>query len=335
MPWPAVSGPGLRAEILKSESFDDAATGLQPLSVNCQQGSCRSRGRCRPSTSGYGLVPDDTIAWDLATFRALLGATGYDGIVRANALPDSVVGPEAWLGMMRLYDDFVTQYPEFASQDMLVTGPNGFAQSMRIWRSDLIRYAEEIRAELRAYRDGTRATVFSNLIDGARGGDRLKDILRRSFGDPMDILWNCLNEVSLDCDRLESIRSSASVREALTVNEEFRRLARHSAIAGSYLRHWVALALRDAVGRGSGVTSIAAGWVAIPDMDQIVRTVEVGLDSWPELIREIDRGMEGVEAVLRSDEIGRELARPFEHAVLTGLEFASLGDIPLAELQPW
>ncbi len=276
--------------------------------------------------------PDRTLSWDIATFKRLLRTTGPAGVDRAAGLPDSLVGPEAWLSVMESHDGFIIQYPEFASQDPLIGERNEFSTAMAVWRSDLIRFAEEIRTELRVYRDGTRPTVFSELFEEVWSRGRLASILLRAVGSPADMLWNCLAPAGeAHCERLESLASSDYVRDVLVDTPEFTQLARDLAIRGAHLRHWIALAFRDAIGRSEAATALAAGWVAVPDLLQVVQTRDLRVASWPDFVDQVDSAIDQLKDVLQSEELSAEASAEFRHPVLTVRRFPGLGDVPLAE----
>ena len=137
-----------------------------------------------------------------------------------------------------------------------------------------------------------------------------------------------------NCQRLLQSRSSEYVRDALLRSADFARLARDLSIAGSYLRHWIVLAFRDAIGRSETVTALAAGWVTVPDLFEIVEEQDVGSASWLTLIDDVDRRIERLMEVLRSDDLRTEASQAFDHSILTVRRFPSLGDVSIEKRLP-
>ena len=275
--------------------------------------------------------PDRTMSWDFASFKRLLTATGPRGATRALAMPDSVVGPEAWFAIMDLHDGFLVKYPGFATDDLDFIRATSFSTSMDLYRSDLVRFAEAIRDELHTFQRGSRPSVFSRLFEEAWNRDRFVALLR-AIGDPFSLAWKCMDpniSTQTDCDALASLHSSPYVRTRLLAMDEFRAVEDAMSIAGSHLRHWIALAVRNQIGRSDAVTSIAAGWIAMPDVRAIVEESDLGFVSWLRVVEDIEEALEGVKDVLRSDDFGQASAEPFQHELLTGFDFPSLGDVDL------
>ena len=270
-----------------------------------------------------------TVSWSFWHFKRLLAATGLEGATRAAALPDSVVGPEAWYAVMNLHDGFLVDYPAFAEKDAAAIAGSEFSTSMRQRRSDLVRYAKTVREELLAFQEDSRPTVFSKLFEEAWSRDRMAALLR-SIGDPVDLLWKCLDvDVTkrADCEELKSVRSSSHVRERLLSMDDFGRMDNALAIAGAHLQAWIALAFRDGIGRSDAVTAVAAGWVAVPDLVELVETSDVGFSSWAALLDEMDARMALLQEMLRSDGMRAEASSEFEDQILTRPAFAGLGDV--------
>ena len=279
--------------------------------------------------AGLRKRSERTLSWSFRHFKRLLAATGLEGARRATTLPEEVVGPEVWLAVMHLHDGFLVDYPDFAAKDAEVIAGSEFSESMRLRRSDLVRYAKMIREELRAFQEDSRPTVFSKLFEEAWSRDRMAGLLR-SVGDPADLWWKCLDvDVTkrADCEKLEQVRSSAYVRERLLSMDDFIRMDNALAIAGAHLRAWIAVAFRDGIGRSDAVTSVAAGWVAVPDLVELVETSDVGFSSWAALLDEMDARMALLQEMLRSDEMRAEASSEFEDQILTGPAFAGLGDV--------
>ena len=80
-------------------------------------------------------------------------------------LPDSVIGPEAWLSLVDQHSKFVDDWGAFLPEGY-ETYPSSkqFAQAMRAHRADLVRYAEAIRDELLSEGEAEHATVFSRQL---------------------------------------------------------------------------------------------------------------------------------------------------------------------------
>ena len=289
------------------------------------------------STIDYWLEarPDQTISWEFQNFRRLLSATGPDGNTRALSLPTSVVGPESWFAIMDLHDGFLVTYPDLAAQDVQATGQSAFASSMRLWRSDLARYAESIREELRAFQESARPTAFSILLGEAWSAERFADLLR-SVGDPVELLWGCI-DVPADsraaCQELGALGSSAHVRERLLGMTEFTEMEQAMSLAGSQLQHWIALAFRNRIGRSDVVTSLGSGWHSLPHLRDIVNSADLAFASWPSVIAQIEHDMESVEEMLRSEAMKSEVALPLDNDILTGFRFPGLGDVSLGEVE--
>ncbi len=275
--------------------------------------------------------PDRTMSWDFLRFKRLLAATGPRGATRALAMPDSVVGPEAWFGIMDLHDGFLMKYPSFAADDLNFIRTSSFSLSMALYRSDLVRFAEAIRDELRTFQQGSRPSVFSELFDEAWNRDRFVALLR-TIGDPFRLARNCMDPnmgTQTHCEALASLHSSSYVRGRLLAMDEFRAIEDAMSIAGSHLQHWTALALRNQIGRSEAVTSIAAGWVAVPNLRATVEASDLGFVSWLRLVEDVEEALERVKGVLRSDDLRAAIAEPFHHDLLTGFDFPSLGDVEL------
>ena len=278
-------------------------------------------------------APDNTIAWSFAEFKRLLSQTSADGATRAVALPESVVGPEAWFAVMNLHDGFLVKHPDLAGPELPRVIGSQFSDAMSRWRSDLVRFGEAIREEWRVYQDGSRPTVFSTLLAEALSGRRLENLLLQVFGDPVRMLWDCLAPGGqAACEALESLRSSTHVRDVLLRSDEFTRLQRERRIAVTNLRHWATLAFRDAIGRSEAITAIVEERAVDVDLEEMVETADVGFASWGELIAEVDRVTMALEDVLRSADVATEASSEFEHEFLTEFAFPSLGDVPIEPL---
>ena len=277
--------------------------------------------------------PDLTISWEFRNFKRLLSASGPDGHTRSLGLPESVVGPEGWFALMDLHDGFVTAYLQFAVNDVLVTGPTPFSAAMGLWRSDLERYANSIMEELRAFQEDSRPTAISVLLEEAWSEERFAGLLA-SIGDPIDLLWSCIDveaAARTACEELGTLRSSTYVRDTLLGMPEFAELERAMSMAGSQLQHWTALAFRGSIGRSDVVTTLAAGWTGLPDIRGVVQNADLAFISWPHVIAEIETGVESVKELLRSDALKGEVAKPLDNDILTGVLFPSLGDVALEE----
>ena len=207
--------------------------------------------------------PDRTLSWDLMTFRRLLGASGPEAATRASALPDAVVGPEAWFGLMHLHDGFLATYSDLAAHSLQVTDTSAFATSMRVWRSDLVRYAEAIRREVRAFQEADRQTALSELFEEVWSPERFAELLR-TIGDPLELMWSCMagGGGTVDCEELVLLRSSGHVREALFAMEDFRRLEQTMSVAR------VALAALAGIGVSQWYRALRCGHGACSGLDR-------------------------------------------------------------------
>lgn len=273
-------------------------------------------------------APDATIAWSFDKFKRLLVATGPGGGTRR--LTGPVVGPDAWFKLMDLYDGFLVKHPDLASRELALIVESRFAYDMSLWRSNLVRFAEAIREELRAYQDGSRPTAFSVLLADAWSGQRLEELLLKLFGDPVRMSLDCMTRNGHpSCAKLERVRESAHVRDDLLQSEEFRQLQRTLDIAGAHLRSWITLAFRNSIVRSEAITALVAGWVTTVDLEQLIKSMDVGVASWPKLIDEVDRRMLALGDMLRSNEVRKEASSPFEHEFLTNFDFFSLGDMTM------
>lgn len=278
--------------------------------------------------------PDRTISQSLDEFKRLLRATGPAGADRAAALPETVVGPDAWSYVVDRHDWFLSEYPEYASMGDSEEGAR-FARTMRVWRTGLTSWAEAIRDELEAFQEGSRPTAFSRLFDEAWNRGEVETLFVAIADSPGVAMLNCYEEmrreVALDRRNAEcqadgyAERYAEAVRNRLLAREELGNMERTLSVAGAHLRSWISLALHDAIGRSDVATAVSRGLIGFPDVRYMIESEGLGWEwsTWT-LAEDVDARIRILREQLRSEEMREAVKHGYGHHVLMRTYFANL-----------
>ena len=179
-------------------------------------------------------LPDRMLGSSLTWFKTLLSSVEGEE-QRAALLAEGVVGPESWFYIADMQDEFLVTHPALAVEDARAIENSWTTQTMNAWRLQLVRYAEAIRDEVKAFQAQARPTVFSRLLAHAWDGptQELVDEWSRDGGDYS----------------MEAVRA----------------VERRMSVANAHLRLWIGLAFYNAIGRFPVVTDVLAGQVRLPD----------------------------------------------------------------------
>ena len=249
--------------------------------------------------------PDRAMSLSLREFRRLLTSSGVAGEERAMRLPTAVVWPESWFWVAERYEVFHQEYRDQAAEDPVSRGESAFAQRMRKYRTDLLRYAEAIREELISFQSGARQSVFGTLLEN---------------------VW----------DR-EGIETFLNERTEPLGTGEFEALARQMDIADAHLRSWVTLGLFGVLDKSDTVAAIADGRIGFPDVRQVFEgagavtgaRTEARTGAWAWAVDEVSRRIRALSRVLQSIPLQDAVVYSGEygHWILTQSRFETLGDL--------
>ena len=254
-------------------------------------------------------LPDRMLASSLRYFKTLLREIG-DQEDRAAVLADTVVGPESWLYVADLHDKFLGDHLTLATMDATAISDGRYARTMRMWRRQLVYYAEAIREELEAFQLGTRPTVFSRLL--------------RDAWEP--IVWEPVREWSRQGRDYDA--------------EEIHSMQNHMAVINAHLRLWLGLAFHDVLARSEALGDIMSGAIRLPDRatDWAVSSIrltqpsrgeiEVIPSGAAELTFVVGNGLTALEDALRSAAMRDVVRYGYGHSILMSTLFYGIDRMP-------